>query len=100
MDGSLLNAFDTRAMTVRSYLSGTIPRQKNQPSQEMMMNNQFQQRGQQGGLMNDMQPLNGANGMGMDMFGGAGGMNSLVAAINGPNGGGDMGVIAGAARQN
>lgn len=92
MNNSLLDAFETRAMTVRRYLSGDIPRQKSQPPQSMMMNNhnQFQQRGQPGGLMNDIQPLNDSSGMGMDMFGGTGGMNNLVAAINGSNGGGNM----------
>jgi len=90
MDSSLLDAFETRAMTVRRYLSGDIPQQKNQPPQQIMMNNQFQQRGQQAGMTNDIQPLNDTNGMGMDMFGGNGGMNNLVAAINGPPGGGDM----------
>ena len=90
MNNSLLEAFETRAITVRRYLSGEIPRQKNQQPQQMMMNNQFQQRGQRGGLMNDIQPLNDSGGMGMDMFGGTGGMNNLVAAMNGPSGGGDM----------
>ena len=89
MNNSLLDAFETRATKVRRYLSGDIPRQKNQP-QQMMMNTQFQQRGQRGGLMNDIQPLNDSSGMGMDMFGGTGAMNNLVAAMNGPNGGGDM----------
>jgi hypothetical protein len=91
MNNNLLDLFETRAMTVRRYLSGDIPRQKNRPPQQMM-NNRFQQqqRGQQGGLMNDIQPLNDTSGMGMDMFGGTAGMNNLVAAINGPSGGGDM----------
>jgi len=90
MNNSLLEAFDTRAMTVRRYLAGDMPRPKSQPPQQMMMNNQFQQRGQQGGLMNDIQPLNDTSGMGMDMFGGTGGMNNLVAAMNNSNTGGDM----------
>mmetsp|Transcript_27775 Transcript_27775/g.59386 ORF Transcript_27775/g.59386 Transcript_27775/m.59386 type:complete len:682 (+) Transcript_27775:255-2300(+) len=89
MNSSLLDAFDARAILVRRYLSGDIPHQKSHPPQQMMLNNQFQQRGQHVGLMNDIQPLNDTNGMGMDLFGGTG-MNNLVAAMNGPNGGGDM----------
>jgi len=90
MSNSILGSFETRGMTVRRYLSGEIPRQKNQPSQQMMMTNQFQQQGQHGGLMNDIQPINDTSGMGMDVFGGSGGMNNLVAAMNGANGHGDM----------
>mmetsp|Transcript_5287 Transcript_5287/g.12585 ORF Transcript_5287/g.12585 Transcript_5287/m.12585 type:complete len:689 (+) Transcript_5287:222-2288(+) len=91
INNSLLDAFDARGLTVRRYLAGEMPQPKNQPNQQMMMmNNQFQQRGQQGGMMNDIQPLNDTGGMGMDMFGGSGGMNNLVSSMNGPNGGMDM----------
>ena len=89
MNGALLDAFETRAMAVRRYLSGDIPQQKNQPPQQIMMNNQFQQQGQ-GGLMNDIQPLNDTVGMGMDMFGGSGGMDNLVASMNAPQSAGDF----------
>jgi len=90
MNNSLLDAFETRAITVRRYLMGDIPRQKNLPHQQMVMSNQFQQRRQQGGLMNDIQPLNETGGMGMDMFGGTGGMNNLVASINGAGSGNNI----------
>lgn len=90
MNNSMLDAFEARAMAVRRYLSGDSPQQKNQVSQQLMMNNQFQQQGQQGGMMNDMQGLNDTGGMGMDMFGGSNALNNLGGNMNGPSGGGDM----------
>jgi len=93
MNNALLDAFEARAIAVRRYLSGEIPQQKSQPPQQIIMNNPFQQQGQTG-MMNDIQPLNGASGigMGMDMFGGAGGMENLIASMNGTPGagGGDL----------
>lgn len=92
MNNSLLDAFETRAIGVRRYISGDIPQplQKSQLPQQMMMNYQFQQQGQQGVMMNDIQPLNDASGIGMDLFGGTGGMNNLVVNLNDRNGGSDM----------
>ena len=89
MNNSLLDAFDERASTVRRYWLGEMPQPKSQPQQQMMMmNNQFQQRSQQGGLMNDIQPLNDTGGMGMDMFGATGGMNGgMNNGMNGMNNG-------------
>ncbi|MGK3739178.1 MAG: hypothetical protein ACI8RD_005737, partial [Bacillariaceae sp.] len=95
MNSALIDAFEDRATAVHRYVSGEISQQKIQPPQQIMMNNQFQQQGQ-AGMMNDIQPLNDTGGMGgmgmnmggmggMDMFGGAGGMENLVASMN--NGG-------------
>jgi len=101
MNSALLEAFEGRAIAVRRYLSGEIPQQKIQLPQQIVMNNQFQQQGQ-AGMINDVQSLNDANGMGMvgmgmgmDMFGGiGGGMENLAANMNGGHlvsgGGGDL----------
>lgn len=69
-----MDAFDQRGMTVLQLLSGSSPMPNGMmdPGQPLMVN--------------DIQPLNDSAGMGMDLFGGAGGMEQLAAHL----GAGDM----------
>ena len=70
MTTAVFDAFDARGMAVHQFLSGNSP----MPS----------------GIMDpqplDIQPLNDTHAMGMDLFGGAGGMEQLAASL----GAGDM----------
>ncbi|KAG7356047.1 hypothetical protein IV203_000733 [Nitzschia inconspicua] len=74
MTNVVLDAFDQRGMAVLQFLSGHshMPNGMMDPGQPLMMN--------------EIQPLNDASGMGLDLFGGAGGMEQLAAHL----GAGDM----------
>jgi hypothetical protein len=74
MTNSLFDVFEGRGMAVQQYLSGNF-----------VMSNGMMDDGQPL-MVNDIQPLNDSGGMGMDLFGGAGGMEHLAASL----GGGDM----------
>lgn len=67
MTSSIMDAFDHRGMMVLQFLSGSSPMPNGMmdPGQPLMVN--------------DIQPLNDSAGMGMDLFGGAGGMEQLAA---------------------
>jgi hypothetical protein len=77
MTNVIFDAFDARGMAVHQFLSGNSPISNSMngmmdPGQPLMDN--------------DIQPLNDSAGLGMDLFGGAGGMEQLAAHF----GAGDM----------
>ncbi|KAL3916420.1 MAG: hypothetical protein SGILL_005188, partial [Bacillariaceae sp.] len=74
MTSAVFDAFDARGMAVHQILSGNTP----MPSGMMDLGQPL--------MAGDIQPLNDTGGMGLDLFGGAGGMEQLAASL----GAGDM----------
>jgi hypothetical protein len=66
MTNALLDAFDARGMAVHLFLSGNATMSNGEIDSEEPL------------MVNDIQPLNDSGGMGMDLFGGAGGMEQLA----------------------
>ena len=78
MTSAIFDAFDARGMAIHQYLAGNkqVMMHNLQQQQQPVLNRQYHQHQGQGQqiMLNDIQPIN-ETGMGMDLFGGGGGMD-------------------------